>query len=148
MDSSTRVDMWEAPAPSKCIKAKLRREQMLGIAAAIKEWPGNVDMIFRSEYHVCRFLWELHHRGPIPEDHFCWSVDQVVYRWIEARAPDADIVKKAFGTLGAAPSTRMNELTDLGSTVWARYETILSDRTRVSDHTDKTTGLETGHEGS
>lgn len=34
---------------------------------------------------MCRFLQELHHRGKFPEDRFCWLVDQVLYRFAEAR---------------------------------------------------------------
>ncbi|KAK7998480.1 hypothetical protein PG991_014959, partial [Apiospora marii] len=100
MDRSTIVDVWEIPSPSLCETARLRREQMLVIAATVKEWPGNQIKVAASEQHVCRFLWELHHRGPIPEDHFCWLVDQVVDRWIEARKPGVKVVKKAAETLG------------------------------------------------
>ncbi|KAK7920506.1 hypothetical protein PG985_008528 [Apiospora marii] len=146
MDRSTIVDEWEIPSPSLCEKARLRREQMLGIAATVKGWRGDQVEIAASELHVCRFLWELHHRGPIPEDHFCWLVDQRIYRWIEWRPSNGNIVKKAAEILGTAPSTLMKDPTDLSSPVWARYEAIMVERTRAPDHTDKTIGFDTGDE--
>ncbi|KAK7942527.1 uncharacterized protein PG986_011640 [Apiospora aurea] len=85
-------------------------------------------MLVIAEHHVCRFLWELHHRGKMPEDRFCWLVDQVLFRYAEARPQPNVSMAVLAEILGPMPSMRVNYKVEKPSGVWEKYEGIMQER--------------------
>ncbi|KAK8097739.1 uncharacterized protein PG998_013225 [Apiospora kogelbergensis] len=97
MDPLTKFDTWDLSLPISSTKARRRREEIVRLCARVDPgWEGKIKMVVTAEHNVCRFLWELHHHGKMPEDRFCWLVDQVIFRYTETRLRAQP---------GAAPST-------------------------------------------
>ncbi|KAK8084395.1 hypothetical protein PG997_005666 [Apiospora hydei] len=105
-----------------------RREEMLRQCAKIRDWEGKIKLLVIAEHHVCRFLWELHHRGKMPEDRFCWLVDQVLFRYAEARPQPIVSMAVLSEILGPMPSMRVDYKVEKPSGVWEKYEGTMQER--------------------
>lgn len=135
MDPITYFDKWDLSQPISSTKARRRREEMVRHCSKIPGWEGKIRMIVNAEHHVCRFLWELHHRGKIPEDRFCWLVDQVLYRFAEARLQSNVTIIMLNEILGEMPPMRVDYEASKHSLVWEKYELILQQRTAMEKET-------------
>ncbi|KAK7932607.1 hypothetical protein PG985_003319 [Apiospora marii] len=129
MDPITALKHWDLSLAVSSTKARRRREQMLRYCGQVPGWEGKIKMLARAEHHVCRFLWELHHRGKFPEDRFCWLVDQVLFRFAEARLQSPTAILILGKVLGEMPPMRVDYNVEEPSGVWEKYERILQERT-------------------
>ncbi|KAK8068876.1 hypothetical protein PG994_005492 [Apiospora phragmitis] len=129
MDLTTYLDKWDNPLPISSTKARRRREEMVRHCANVPGWEGKIKMIVTAEHHVCRFLWELHHHGKIPENRFNWLVDQVLFRFAEARVQPGVTMAMLAEILGPMPPMRVDYKVEKPSGVWDKYEGIMLERT-------------------
>ncbi|KAK6846361.1 hypothetical protein PG987_001549 [Apiospora arundinis] len=131
MDPSTSFDKWELSQPISSTKARRRRDEIVRMCAKVDPaWRGKNHMVAVAEHHVCRFLWELHHHDKMPEDRFCWLVDQVMFRYTETRLlaeRGGGSVNIAIlqGILGKMPPSRVDYSTEKHSGVWEKYEALM-----------------------
>ncbi|KAK8045485.1 hypothetical protein PG993_005509 [Apiospora rasikravindrae] len=137
MNPMTYLEKWDLSLPISSTKARRRREEMLKQCAKVPGWQGKIKMLVMAEHHVCRFLWELHHRGKMPEDRFCWLVDQVLFRFAEARVPSAVAITLLEMTLGPMPPMRVDYKVEKASGVWEKYEGIIQERAAKEEEKQK-----------
>lgn len=134
MDPLTKFDTWDLSLPISSTKARRRREEIVRLCARVDPgWEGKIKMVVTAEHNVCRFLWELHHHGKMPEDRFCWLVDQVIFRYTETRLrtqPGGGAVHLSMllAILGDMPPMRVDYEVEKQSGTWEKYEAIMKQR--------------------